>query len=162
MGYTTDFNGAFKFDKPVDEKLKNYVNRFSSTRRMSRDVEKIKEIYPHWKELCFNGELGVQGEYFAPVDDDFGQTYDDSIIHYNMPPQTQPGLWCQWIISDDGKYLEWDEGEKFYHYVEWLQYLIDNFFLPSGYHLSGSVVYQRENSNDVGTIAIDGDWVHYE
>ena len=129
MGYTTEFAGAFEFDRPVDEKLKNYVNRFSDTRRMSRNVEKIKEIYPNWKNLCFNGELGIEGEYFTVDDNDFGQTYDDSIINFNMPPQTQPGLWCQWIISDDGKYTCKQLGEfntpleAFHRYIQELKKL---------------------------------------
>lgn len=33
-----------------------------------------------------------------------------------------PGIWCQWIINDDGC-LCWNSGEKFYNYVEWLEYL---------------------------------------
>ncbi|HTG59201.1 MAG TPA: hypothetical protein VMG63_07310 [Terriglobia bacterium] len=47
--------------------------------------------------------------------------------------------YCQWMPSDDGKLLVWDGGEKFYEYVEWLQYLIDNFFVSWGYVINGSV-----------------------
>lgn len=36
-----------------------------------------------------------------------------------------PGIWCQWIINSNGRLL-WNGGEKFHHYIEWLQYLIDN------------------------------------
>ena len=55
MGYTTYFNGSLKFNKDVTIELQEYINRFSNTRRMPRDNEKIKEIYPNWKELCFFG-----------------------------------------------------------------------------------------------------------
>ena len=73
MGYTTWFTGGLQFNKPVTEELKNYINRFSKTRRMPRDNDKIKEIYPNWKELCFMGKLGNNGEYFAPESYSYGQ-----------------------------------------------------------------------------------------
>ena len=155
MGYSTDFYGRFKFDKPVSEQLAEYINRFSATRRMPRDNEKIKEIYPNWKELCFFGQLGKNGEYFAPDTKDFGQAMDDSIIDYNgFRSSVHPGLWCQWVISEDREYLEWDGGEKFYNYIEWLEYLIENFFEPLGYTLNEEIEFQGEDSSDFGTIIV--------
>ena len=67
MGYTTDFSGSLSFNKPVASWLEEYINKFSETRRMKRDPEKIKELYPDWGELCFNGELGDEGQYFIGV-----------------------------------------------------------------------------------------------
>lgn len=154
MGYTTDFYGTLTFNKPISEELKNYINKFSDTRRMKRNVDKIKEIFPDWQKHCFNGNLGVDGEYFIGGD-------DDSIMDYNCAPKTQPGLWCQWIINDCGE-LEWDGGEKFYNYDEWLQYLIDNFFAPSGYILDGNIEFQGEDRDDFGTINVKDNVVNVE
>lgn len=64
-----------------------------------------------------------------------------------------PGIWCQWIVNENGK-LEWNGGEKFYNYVEWLQYLVDNIFIPSGYVISGRVRYIGERFDDVGVIYV--------
>jgi len=154
MGYTTYFNGSLSFNKPVTEQLKEYINRFSYTRRMPRDNEKIKEIYPNWRELCFFGELGIKGEYFAPPSTNFGQEHDESIIDYNgFGGAVHPSLWCQWMINDNGE-LVWDENEKFYAYEEWLNYLIDNFFAPLGYVLNGDITWEGEDSDDFGTIHV--------
>ena len=150
MGYTTYFNGGLQFNKPVTRELRDYINAFSSTRRMKRDVDKIKEVYPDWKDMCFNGELGEEGEYFIG-NDDFRQK-ETTITNYNYPPATQPSLWCQWIIFGDE--LVWDEGEKFYNYVEWLEYLISNFFAPQGYVLNGEILFEGEDSEDFGTIVV--------
>ena len=152
MGYTTYFNGEFQFDKPVTEELKVYINKFSETRRMIRDNDKIKALYPNWEKLCFNGELGENGAYFIGADGFLGQSRDDSVIDYNNSG-SQPGLWCQWIIDEDGE-LVWDEGEKFYNYTEWLEYLIEHFFAPSGYVLNGTVFYEGEDSDDFGKIIV--------
>ena len=161
MGYTTEFYGSLKFNKPVTEELKNYINKFSETRRMARDPEKIKLNYPNWKEECFNGELGNEGEYFVGGGGFTGQDRDDSIINYNHPPIRQPGLWCQWIINGDDE-LVWDEGEKFYSYIEWLAYLIDNFFEPLNYVLNGEIEFQGEDMEDFGTIVVTDNYINVE
>jgi hypothetical protein len=45
MGYSTDFYGALKLSRPATEKEKKYINTFSGTRRMKRDVNKLMELY---------------------------------------------------------------------------------------------------------------------
>ena len=162
MGYTTDFVGSFEFNKPVEPWLVEYIDRFCNSRRMQRVNEKIKELYPKWKDLCFNGELGIDGEYFVGGIGFMGQGYDDSVVDHNRPSRTQPGLWCQWVVSQDGMHLEWDGGEKFYDYIEWLQYLINNFFSPLGYVLSGSVEWQGEDYDDFGTITVTDNIINTE
>ena len=152
MGYSTYFYGSLEFNKPVEEWLVEYINKFGYVRRMKRDPEKIKEIFPDWKEKCFNGELGVDGGYFVGGDGFMGQDKDESVIEHNYPPTGQPGLWCQWIINKD--HLEWDGGEKFYNYIEWLEYLIAHFFEPLGYKLNGDIEWQGEDYEDFGTIHV--------
>lgn len=152
MGYTTNFKGFFEFNRTVETSLVNYINKFSFTRRMKRDNEKIKEIFPNWRELSFNGKLGTEGEFFIGGRGIAGQISDDSIINYNTPPKFQPSLWCDWIIKDNK--LIWDGGEKFYKYTNWLTYLIYNFFNPCNYLLNGEVNWQGEDSLDNGIIKI--------
>lgn len=153
MGYTTEFRGSLGFNKPVTEELKRYINKFANIRHMSRDVEKIKETFPNWKELCYKGELGDNGEYFIGGTGFMGQDEDSSIVNYNCPPATCPELWCQWIIDDNDE-LSWDGNEKFYCYVEWLEYLIKHFFEPEGYLLNGTIEFQGESWDDRGKINV--------
>lgn len=154
MGYTTDFYGGLSFNKPVAPWLMDYINKFSDSRRMKRDPEKIKEVYPNWGDLCFNGDLGEDGEYFIGSKGDYySQNPDTSVVDYNSPPAEQPGLWCQWIVNEDG-FLVWDGGEKFYSYEEWLEYLIEHFFEPLGYVLNGDIEWQGESFDDFGTIHV--------
>lgn len=155
MGYNTTFKGRFKFNTTVSEDIRDYINSFCSVRHMKRDVERIKEVYPEWEKMCFDGNLGYQGEFFVADDDNFGQNKDDSIIDYNDAPSTVPGLWCNWRISEDCTCLEWDDRtEKFYNYIEWLEYLIRNFFAPKDIILNGMVEWQGENRNDQGKISV--------
>lgn len=139
MGYTTDFEGSFSFDKPLDSETLSFLQKFNETRRMKRKLSK---------------EYGVEGEFYVDGTGEFGQGREDNVIDHNSPPRTQPGLWCQWRPTDDGEELEWDGGEKFYNYVEWLQYLIKNFIAPKGYKLNGSVRWRGEEFSDIGTIFI--------
>ena len=162
MGYTTDFYGSLEFNKPVAPWLVEYINKFSSTRRMKRDPKKIKELFPDYGKMCFNGELGINGEYFIGGVGFFGQDADESVIDHNTPPATQPGLWCQWVINEVSNRLEWDGGEKFYNYEAWLEYLIDNFFDPLDYVLNGDIEWQGEESDDVGVIHVENNVVNVE
>lgn len=64
-----------------------------------------------------------------------------------------PGYYCQWR-PDDYDSLAWDGGEKFYNYVEWLEYLIEHFFKPWGIKVNGIVRWQGEDLGDVGVISV--------
>lgn len=152
MGYSADFTGYLKLSRPATQDEIKYINLFSGTRRMKRDVDVLKALYNG--EHGFNGEYGTEGEYFAKEDGNSGQSRDTSIIEYNWPPATQPGLWCQWVLTENGRKLEWDGGEKFYNYIQWLEYIITNFFKPLGIKLNGKFRWKGENRGDTGTIQV--------
>ena len=161
MGYTTDFEGHFTFDRPVDPALKEYLSAFSNIRHVKRDVNKLKNFKDIRRENV-GLPLGKDGEYYVGSVDDgnMGQMGDESVIDNNNNPDTQPGLWCQWAIADNSKWLIWDGGEKFYNYTEWLIYLIDNFFKPFGYVLNGEVEWQGEDSDDYGIVGVEDNKVY--
>lgn len=68
--------------------------------------------------------------------------------------EDNPGSYCQWRLTPDCMHLEWDRNEKFYNYVEWLQYLMDNVLTPIGVSVSGTVSFSGERSDDVGVVTI--------
>jgi hypothetical protein len=136
MGYTTYFLGKFNvMPEPLNSLKINYLNKFSNTRRMKRDFQ----------------NFGVEGEFYIDGGGFAGQDKEDNIIDYNVPPKTQPSLWCQWISSEDGKFIQWDGSEKFYEYIAWLKYIIENFLMDK-YWLEGEVSWFGEDLNDVGKI----------
>lgn len=153
MGYTTDFTGRFNLDKPLTEAHAAYLKGWADSRRMKRDVAKTaKRSDPLRKAVGL--PLGVEGEFFAGETGYAGQDRGDDVIDGNNAPSTQPGLWCQWEPSEDRKSIEWDGSEKFYNYVEWINYVIENFLKPWGYKLSGEVTYQGEDHDDNGRLVI--------
>lgn len=147
MGYTTDFSGRFNTNKPLSDKMFNFLKAFNETRRMGRNVDAV---------------FGVQGEFYVFGGGSFGQDSEPSIIDNNEPPVIQPGLWCQWTPSDDRMGIEWDGGEKFYNYTEWLVYLIHKVLAPNGYVLNGTVTWQGEDTGDVGEIIVENNRVFTE
>jgi hypothetical protein len=70
------------------------------------------------------------------------------------PEIVKYSYYCQWVPSLDGKFLQWDQNEKFYSYVEWLEYLIKEFFIPKGYKLNGTVTWSGEETGDLGKIIV--------
>lgn len=139
MGYTTEFRGSFQLDKPLADNVKEFLEKLADTRRMKRNVE------PHF---------GVQGEFYVDGTGSCGQGNEPNIIDYNDSPAAQPGLWLQWIPNEDGTEIEWDGGEKFYNYEEWLKYLIGSVLAPLGYTLNGTVRYRGEDFDDSGEIVV--------
>ena len=86
MGYTTDFHGQISIDPPLNPTEIEYINKFNDTRRMNRT----------------NGPYYVGGTGMG------GQDHEDDIQDYNSPPTGQPGLWCNWCATEDGKFIEWE------------------------------------------------------
>lgn len=158
MGYTTDFLGSLRFSRPLRDTEILYINAFSECRRMKLDVKKLHETYKGANGNPFaksdEDVYGVEGEYFIH-ELPYG---DPCVIDYNNPPSTQPGLWCNWHVTRTE--LTWNEAEKFYYYVEWLQYLIKNFFDKWGVALDGAIQWQGENCTDRGTISVWGSKIH--
>lgn len=101
MGYTTTFSGEVTIDPPLNDAEVEYLRQFAGSRRMKR----------------------VKGPFFVNGND----FQDDDVINVNSPDDSQPGLWCQWVPSDDGAALIWDEAEKFYEAPRWMKYLLDTF-----------------------------------
>ncbi len=131
MGYTTEFKGRFNLNRTLDPQDWVFLNRLSESRRVARTTDP---------------KFGVEGEFYVEGED------DATIIDYNRPPMPQPGLWCNWVPTEDGTGIEWNGAEKFYAYVEWLQYIVKNFLAPKGYVLSGTVEFQGEGIGDHGFI----------
>lgn len=141
MGTSYTFNGHLEITPAPDELTVNFVNNLSRTRRMKRNPQILKK-------MGFNGDYGVDGEFFYnPKDlDQYGQTEDESIIDYNTPPRTQPSLWMDWSIK--GNNLVWNGAEKSRNPAQWFTYLIEKIFKPRGYTLNGTVTYE------LGTIEV--------
>lgn len=137
MGYTTEFTGSVSINPPLQPEAVAFINKFSDTRRMNRKKG------PYY---C--------GKGFA------GQSHESDIIDYNEPPPGQPGLWCQWNVSDDGCFISWNGAEKFYSAAEWMQYVIDYFIKPGclalghvaaitgGSVVNGEIKAQGDDPND--------------
>ena len=139
MGYTTEFKGKFSLNKELDNVTFEFLNQLANTRRMKRN---LPEIY------------GYEGEFFTEGTGYRGQDRVENVIDFNNPPYAQPGLWCGWIPTKDRLSIEWDGGEKFYGYIEWIEYIISKILAPRGYILSGVVKWRGEDFDDIGEISI--------
>jgi hypothetical protein len=125
------------------------LETFSGSRRTKRDPKKIKQSESHLHSKV-GLPIGNDAEFFV----NGGGYKDEATIDYNCPPNDQPNLWCQWIPSEDGSAIEWDGGEKFYDYIDWIEYIITHFLTPWGITANGSVEWQGEDSGDFGKINI--------
>lgn len=177
MGYSTDFSGAFQVKPPLKPEHSAYLRKFAATRRMKRDA-KLAEALPDPLRLAVGLPIGDEGAYYVGGSE-HDCSEDASVLDGNCAPgaigyrdprpweerkraeaelyaafAAQPGLWCQWVPAPDNDGIEWDGGEKFYNYVEWLGYLIHHFLSPWGYTLNGEVAWNGDSSDDHGVIYV--------
>jgi len=159
MGYTTDFTGEFEITPPLTTEQIAYLRGFSGSRRMRRK-ESLASQFPDPAREAVGLPIGPEGGYYVGgAGQYFGQSRTPDIVDYNKPPSGQPGLWCQWVPTDDGRHLQWDGGEKFYDYCEWATYICEHFLLRWGRKLTGRVRYQGEDSDDRGVLVARGEAV---
>ena len=75
----------------------------------------------------FRGQFGLDKKLDEETYDflvKFSETRHDDI--------NTPNIWCNWRPTDDRKSIEWNGMEKFYNYIEWIEYLIRKVFEPKG------------------------------
>ncbi|MGX7670363.1 hypothetical protein [Plantactinospora sp. DSM 117369] len=117
MGYETWFTGRVSISPPLNPAEVRYLTRFAEVRHMHR----------------------TKGPYFVDGGGYAGQDIEPDVLDGGSePPPGQPGLWCQWVPSEDGCTLGWDEEEKFYDAERWMAYLVDTFLKP-GATLAGEL-----------------------
>lgn len=121
MGYTTTFRGVIAVEPPLNRHEIAYLRRFADTRRMDRD----------------------RGPYYCGTGH-AGQDDEPDIRDYDRPGPDQPGLWCKWGPTDDGRGIEWNRAEKFYDAEKWMAYLIRTFLMP-GASLAGELTAPVED-----------------
>ena len=169
MGYNTDFRGGLSISPEPSQEFTDYINEFSDIRHMAIDVDKMVEMFPESKKLgrFFTDDFGTEGEFVVLDLDNTGYVLraaldnkETPVIDHNEPPKGVPGLWCQWVI-EDGE-LVWDGAEKFYNYIEWLEYMIVNFFKPAGYTLNGVIEWRGEDWDDTGKITVTDNKIEVE
>lgn len=158
MGYTTDFNGQFKLDQPLTADQRAYLTAFSGTRRFKRNAE-VTSTFPDPVREAVGLPVGDDGGYYVGDTENYGQNRKSDCAGYNNPPEGQPSLWCNWTPTEDGTAIVWNEGEKFYHYTEWLKYIIEHFLQPWGRVLNGEVKWQGEDYEDRGIIYVKDNMV---
>lgn len=142
MGYNTSFNGSIEVTG-IDENAEKLMEGLARTRRMKRKLP---------------DEYGVEGEFYVDGGGFCGQDRDDTVLDYNSPPSTQPGLWLPWEYSA-GK-LEIPEQGKHYEYIEWLVYLRDRIIVPAGGVMNGWVDWYGEERQDTGRLQVINNVIH--
>jgi len=162
MGYDTQFRGRFDLDKKLTDAHATYLRRFAEVRHMARE-ETLAGKMPDPMREAVGLPIGSMGMYFTGGTGYSGQDRDLSIIDYNSSGRV-PSLWCFWIPTEDLLGIEFDEErEKFYNYVEWIEFIIEHFLKPWGYVLNGEVQWVGEDVfDDRGTIVVENNVVTTE
>lgn len=84
----------------------------------------------------------------------FRDTYLDHDKSPSRNPDRRPDSYCQWEVSPDWSKLQWDGGEKFYRYDEWLRFLAEKFFARRNHKLNGTIHWNGEQRGDVGRLVV--------
>lgn len=105
MGYSTEFSGALILNKQLTPEQKNYINLFSGTRRMKRDVIKLMQLY--------NGKFGYPISESNSLPNGSNELVSD--MYLNPTTQTYEVLnieLAEKIYGKDGEFFAMDDGNK--------------------------------------------------
>jgi len=156
-----DFKGTFKLDRPLELSHLKYLAQFSKVRHMVRDAKITEARTDDSFRLAVGLPVGEQGEFFVGETGNYRtMIIDPLVVDHNLPPKTQPSLWCQWKPHTNGREIIQNKMEKFHHPIEWIEYIIDNFFKPWGYILNGKSIFHTQYER--GTIIIKNNVVKIE
>lgn len=144
MSHWPDFYGQFDLNRPLTPAHQTYLRAFNKTHRCKRDPVFVAGLSDPCREAV-GLPVGHDGEYYVgDVIRNPNEEYDVAQENYNTPPGQQPGTCCKWVPTYDGKAIRWDGSVGFHHYIEWLKYLIQHFFIPWGYVLNGKVRWNSQ------------------
>ena len=139
--------GKLTFNKPIDKDFLAKFKDYTETNHCLKNIELIKQKYPHWKEMTLlgDGNLGRDGEFFV-CKQDFNAPNngrDDEII-VDLNHGYAASRYANWLINDDGTelvplHIEKDGGwiDNPQGYLDELFYLCQKVFAPLGYILNG-------------------------
>lgn len=136
MGYTTNFTGEIAVTPPLSADEADFLARFARTRH----CEHQPNLYFAMPGLLSPAELLQLGRHAAYMHSDCPRPGSSCY----RSATGAPGLWCQWVPGtinhDTGEFtsIEWNGGEKFYDYAEWMKFLIQHFLMPGAFALTGS------------------------
>lgn len=159
MGYTTEFSGSFKLTPALNQEQINYLTAFSNSRRVKRHAD-LCEKKEDPIRYAVGLPVGEEGE-FCVFSEGHWMNSDETIIDYNQHPKNQHGLWCHWIPSEDGTEILWNGAEKFYEYIQWINYINENFLKPWGITIDGDVKWFGEDEEDIGIIVAKDGGISY-
>lgn len=71
-----------------------------------------------------------------------------------------PYLYCQWLATEDGTAIVWNDGEKFYESAQWMDYLIKNHL--RGHVLNGTISAQGDEPDDMWLLHVKDNQVSVE
>jgi hypothetical protein len=135
-------DGELHISPPLDPAQVRYLQAFSESRRVKRDVSITGNKQDPLRETV-GLPVGKQGEFYvAHSDADKSDVLDD-----NTPPSTQPALLCCWTVSDDGTLLyNAEETMETVNGAEnWIPYLVRKIFRVWNRELTGEITFFDEN-----------------
>ena len=155
MGYSTDFSGSFEL---VPALTPSQVATIGKVHRHRHSSPSGLEDDP-MPTLPYAAPLMGNMSTLAPV-----ERFPSNAVYTGREKGMAwsgpfPSAYCQWTVTSDGSYLEWDGGEKFYAYELWLRFLIEHFFKPWRVAVTGAVHFRGEDGDERGTISAHGDRV---
>lgn len=81
----------------------------------------------------------------------------NTLLQFEQDPDAvtgpHPDSYLQWVPSESMDQIIWNEGEKFYHYSEWMEWLC-NLLSTWGVEANGTLHWSGEDATDHGTVTV--------
>lgn len=164
MGYYTSFSGQLDILPAIEPHHRAYLEKYFDMPHYGYHEDKVATLPDPLREAV-GLPVGTDGAFVLAVENPDEHWTTDGITleppkvgaregwlkNMWQPPTGVPNGWCHWQLDPDESALRGPEDSaKFYGYHAWLRYLIQTFFHPWGYKLTGEIYWEGEERDDIG------------
>lgn len=137
MGHHVELTGSLDITPPLN---KESMEKFWAYRKKHGHLN-----------FDYTDEFDYRKAYLNPDTDELKE------IIKNMRKQESrwDDAYQQWVITKDGKRIEWEAGDKFYGYYSCLKALVD-FVMSCGSTVNGTIDYFDEENGPGKMVVVNG------
>lgn len=152
MSYTYDLFGKLSISPPLTAAQVAYIQEFSGSYR--HKFAPKWQSWPNPLREAVGLPVGIDGEYISSAMGTGADFIENCMEVDTNTPNDQPSFQCCWTTNSKGTAVQWNKLRRTFAPTQWLEYMVEHFFIPWGVTLNGTVECHGEDKEDRTLIVV--------